>query len=251
MINNIPLSLLKVLKQIFETFSGFSLERKHLISKNMNGFYILSMMYTLFLALSMITSYRFFNFFDIATSATAIFFIGVCFVIVNVVTENYHYMYARRMTFFALLAIGLGFGLLQLTNNLPAPAGKEIFANSYNIAMHGILTHVFFYNCIAVFLGMNITSVTLGIFKKYNINIIIRILIADVIGEFIFTFSVIFLIMIPIGESIYTILSLTIISFLSKLMFSLVCSTIIIPLSYKIIPAIDDGVYQPEFLETN
>ncbi|WP_191092550.1 VUT family protein [Francisella sp. SYW-9] len=197
----------------------------------------------------MITSYRFLNFFNIATSATCIFFIGICFVICNIVTENYHYIYTRRMTFFALLTIGVGFGILQLTNNLPAPVGKEMFAKAYNISMKDEFTHVFFYNCIAALLGLNMASFMLGVFKNQKLNIILRILLADIIGEFIFTFSVIFLIMLPIGESIYTILSMTIISFISKLIFSLICSTIIVPISYKIIPIIDNGVYQPEFLE--
>ena len=230
---------MKILKYTFETLSGVSLEKKHIISSQMNSFYILSMMYTLFLALSMITSYRFFNFFDIATSATCIFFIGVCFVIANIVTENYDYIYTRRMTFFALLVIGIGFGILQLTNLLPTPQDKQIYTDSYNIVMKYEFTHVFLYNMIAAFLCLNITSFMLIFFKNRRYGLILRILFADIIGEFIFTFTVILLIMLPIGEPIPTILSMAIISFISKLLFSLICSIIVVPLSSKLIPVID------------
>ena len=185
----------------------------------------------------------------ISTSSTCIFFIGICFVIVNIVTENYNSTYARRMIFIAIAAIGIGMLILVITNLIPAPIGKEKYENAYAIVLKNEFTHVYIFNALAALIGFNSTSILLFFLKKINTPIIIRILISDFLGEFLFTFTVISLIMIPIGETWEVIVSMTITSFISKLIFSLICSTIVLPISEKVIPWFDGSKYQPCFME--
>lgn len=234
---------------ILKSITGFLLKRKHLISNNMNSFYILSILYAIFLTLSMITSYRFINMLNISTSATCIFFIGICFVIVNIVTENYNSTYAKRMIFITISAIGIGMFILAITNLISAPVGKEKYENAYAIVLKNEFTHVYLFNALAALIGFNSTSSLLFFLRKINTPIILRILIADFLGEFLFTFTVISLIMIPIGETWQVIISMTITSFIIKLIFSLICSTIILPISEKVILWFDGSKYQPCFME--
>ena len=234
---------------ILKSITGFSLTRKHIIANNMNGFYILSILYAVFMMLSMITSYRFINMLNISTSATCIFFIGICFVIVNIVTENYNSTYAKRMIFIGIMSIGIGMLMIEITNLISAPIGKEKYENAYAIVFKNEFTHVYICNALAALIGFNSTSSILFFLKKIKANIILRILIADFLGEFLFTLTVISLIMIPIGETWEVIISMTITSFVFKLIFSLICSTIILPISEKVITWLDGSKYQPCFME--